>query len=261
VDGPVPRHLGEAAIRGDGFEAEPGRFLLRAGRRAGRFLIEDGTRITLQRGPVSEDPILAFQFLHSVMAALLHQRGYLVLHGGAALLRGGVTVISGNSGAGKSTMLAELATRGHPMLSDDVTALRVGPDGEIEVIPGPAWIHLCDDAARRFSTETARLARHSWHRMKVAVQMRRETAAGPLPFRRWAALAIWPGEEVRVRYLSGVEKLAAFQSSIFVPMALAEHAERFGVLHAVMERVPLLAIERPAGQRTLSRVVEAVLHG
>jgi hypothetical protein len=74
-------------------------------------------------------------------------------------------------------------------------------------------------------------------------------------------LAIWPGEEVRVRYLSGVEKLAAFQSSVFVPMALAEHAERFGVLHAVMERVPLLAIERPAGQRTLSRVVEAVLHG
>jgi hypothetical protein len=264
VEGAVPRQLGEAAIRGEQFDAEPGRFLLRAGRRAGRFLVEDGTCITLQRSPASEDPVVAFQFLHSVMAALLHQRGNLVLHANAVLVEGGVTVLSGESGAGKSTLLAELAARGYPMLSDDVTALRLRPDGEIEVLPGPAWIHLCGDAATllstRLPTDVAGLPRHSWHRMKVAVPVPGVDGDGARPFRRWANLAVHPGDHLRVRSLSGTDKLSTLQASLTVPMPASEHAARFGLLHAVMNRVPILSVERPAGLWTMDQVVEAVLH-
>ncbi len=264
-DGAVPKQLGESALRGEGFEAAPGRFLLRAGRRCGRFLVEDGSSITLQRGAASEDQIVAFHFLHTVMAALLHQRGNMVLHAGAIAAGDGATVISGESGAGKSTVLAALAARGFALLSDDVTALSVGRNGEVEVIPGPSSVHLCGDAAERLSERLApqvsALPRRSWHRMKVAVPIAGTRHGGRFPFRRWVELAVRTGDEVRVECLSGARKLEALQRCIYMPMQIAEHAERFGILHAVMGRVPVLALERPAGQWTLDRVAEAVLHG
>jgi serine kinase of HPr protein (carbohydrate metabolism regulator) len=97
---------------------------------------------------------LPVHFLHTVLAALLHQRGCLVLHASAVLMNGGADVVSGETGAGKSTLLAALAAKGFPVVSDDVTAVRALPGGGIEVIPGPQWIHLCEDAAARLSLQS-----------------------------------------------------------------------------------------------------------
>jgi hypothetical protein len=261
VEGRVPRELGVTAIRGDGFDAEQGRFLLRGGRHSARFLIEDGTRVTIDRNPKCEDAIVAFQFTHSVMAALLHQRGCLVLHASAVLLDDGVAIVTGESGAGKSTTLAALAARGYRALSDDVTALAIGSDGEIEVTAGLPWIHLCGDAAAMLAPEHNDLPREEWHRMKVAVPVAGCAGADRMLLRRWVTLAVGPGGELRTRYLSGTEKMAALLDGIFVPMSAGEHAQRHGLLRVLMERIGVLSIERPAGEWMVDRLVEAVLRG
>jgi hypothetical protein len=65
-EGPVGRTLDDAVVREDRWEAEPGRFLVRGGRRAGRFLVEEG-RVTLDRNPGAEEELLARCFVDAVI--------------------------------------------------------------------------------------------------------------------------------------------------------------------------------------------------
>src|SRR5271154_1870042 len=55
VEGPVPRGLPAPVAQDQTWQAEPGRYLFKAGRFAGRFLVEGGQRITLQRNSGADD--------------------------------------------------------------------------------------------------------------------------------------------------------------------------------------------------------------
>lgn len=261
VEGHVPRRINAAPISTPLFDAEPGRFLLRGGSRAGRFLIEGGSRITFDRNPAGDDQIIAHHFLQTVLAALLHQRGDLVLHACSVLLGDGATVLSGESGAGKSTVLAALAGRGFTMLSDDVTVLRLRPEGKLEVMPGPQHIHLCDDAAAQLVPDSAELPRRPWHRMKVAVPAPGPLRPGPLAFRRWVTLAAWPGDTLRIASLSGARRLATLVGSMSMPSFAEERVTTLTLMRAALHDIDVLTVERPVGRWMVDPIVEAVLNG
>jgi hypothetical protein len=122
-ENPVPRRLRAPQLGEASWDAAPGSFLLRGGKRAGRFLVE-GDAVTFERNSGCDDAILARYFTDRVLAAVLRHRGLLVLHANAVEAPDGAIVIAGESGTGKSTTLAALLDRGCRMLSDDVTALR-----------------------------------------------------------------------------------------------------------------------------------------
>lgn len=70
-------------------------------------------------------------------------RGALVLHATSALGPAGAVLVAGAKGAGKSTVLLELAEHcGMAVLSGDKTVLRVGPDGEVRAAGWPDYPHL-----------------------------------------------------------------------------------------------------------------------
>jgi hypothetical protein len=261
VEGHVPRQISAAQISTPLFDAEPGRFLLRGGSHAGRFLVEGGHRITFDRNPTGDDQIIAHHFLHTVVAALLHQRGDLVLHASAALLSDGAAVLSGASGAGKSTVLSALSNRGFPMLSDDVTVLRLQPGGELEVLPGPQYIHLCEDAASHLVTGSAELPRQPWHRLKVTVPAPAPLRAGPLSFMRWASLAAGTGDTLQISSLSGARKMEALVGCLSMPTFAEERGTTLALMRAALQNVQALRIERPAGRWMVDPIIAALLDG
>jgi hypothetical protein len=95
--------------------------LLDAGGR-GRFLIRPDARHVLC-APRNGDwqRLLVAQVL-PLVAAL---RGLHVIHASAVSMGDGAIAFAGPSGAGKSTLATELARAGHPMLAEDVLALRL----------------------------------------------------------------------------------------------------------------------------------------
>ncbi len=257
AEGDVPYELARPLAGDKAWQAEPGRFLWRGGRRSGRFLVEGGSRVTLQRHPDATDDVLAFHFLDMVLAAILQQRGLLVLHANAAVTPAGAAAIGGASGAGKTTTLAALLARGCAMLADDITALRLGPAGRVEALPGIAQLHLCDDAAAGLGQDIEGLPRQQWRRLKAAVPTTVAPAAAPL--RALYLLETHAGEEVHMTALTGGAKFAAVQECIYGPLLPQEHPGQFPLLAAVLEQVAVYRLFRPARRWSVAEVAEAIL--
>ena len=75
----------------------------------GTFMVENGTDITIDAAPDVSAHSLKLWLLGPVLAAVLYQRGLVPLHGNGIDLGGSSVIVSGNSGAGKSTFLKSLA--------------------------------------------------------------------------------------------------------------------------------------------------------
>ena len=257
TEGLVPRALAAPVVTGLGYDAEPGRFLQRGGARAGRFLVEGG-QVTLQCNRRADDVVLSRLFTDRVLAAVLRQRGFLVLHANAALTPTGVVAIAGESGAGKSTTLAALLQRGCAMVSDDVTALSLAADGGIVVVPGSAQVHLTEDAAYDLGLDIRDVPLQPWRRMKAAVPTHERMVTSAAPLRAIYCLDTHDGDDVRIRALAGTAKFGAIQKSIYGPLFAEEHPALFQLATAVTG-VDVFEVSRPAGRRSIDEVADILL--
>jgi hypothetical protein len=260
VEGPVPRQLDAPLAEQETWQAESDRFLFKAGRNAGRYLVESGNRITLERSPMSDDETLAFCFLEAVLPAALRQNHFLVLHANSVATLRGAVAIGGESGAGKSTTTAALLRRGCSLLADDVTVLRAGPNGGVEVLPGAPQFSLCPDAIDSLGQDPTGLSRHRRRSTKFVIPAHASMAADPSNLRALYFLRPYDGSEVCVRQLRGAEKFDAVQDSIYGPMLPHEHSAHFPLFAALTERVKVFRLDRPANRWTADAVAEALLH-
>lgn len=93
-----------------------------------RILVQDGRQITVQRLNAEDEGWRLF-LLGSAFAFLCHQRGVYPLHAASLTVAGRTLALIGGTGAGKSTLALALLRRGHRLLSDDVSVLRMAQDG------------------------------------------------------------------------------------------------------------------------------------
>jgi hypothetical protein len=86
----------------------------------GRFRMEGGRRLVVERAAGASDRNVRLYLLGSAFAALLHQRGLLPLHANAVVIGGRAVAFLGHAGAGKSTLAAWFHDHGFAVLADDV---------------------------------------------------------------------------------------------------------------------------------------------
>lgn len=262
VEGPVPRTLAASIVDGPNWQASPGRFLFRGGRNSGRFLVEGGARIILERNPAAEEKRLCAHLLAAVMAALLRQRGLLVLHANVAIIPRGAVAISGGTGAGKSTTQAVLLSRGCRMVTDDITVLGFGQDGQVTVFPGVAKMNLCEDAAQKLGHDVASLPRNPLRSIKVIVPVvPKDIENKAVPLKTIYLLSSHTGGELATATLTGAEKFATLQECLYGPIFPEEHHGLFTLLSAVTSQVDVIRMKRPEGKWSVNEIAEVILHG
>jgi hypothetical protein len=93
---------------------------------------------------------LATYIVGPVLGFILRRRGILALHASCFNFRGHAFALSGGPQSGKSTAAAALATRGLPILCEDITALRE-QRGNFLAYPGYPRVNLWPDAAASLS--------------------------------------------------------------------------------------------------------------
>jgi len=90
---------------------------------AARYRVIKGCEILVQPFSGSDPSAYRIYILTITMAATLMQRQKILLHASAILHDGGLMLFLGDSGAGKSSLVAELCRRGYHFFSDDVCVL------------------------------------------------------------------------------------------------------------------------------------------
>jgi hypothetical protein len=156
--GEVPVHLQRVDDGGVLYQANADQFLLRLPDIAA-YLVQNGNEIVIERAPGATDGEVRLFLLGSCLGALLHQRGFLVLHAGAIRSEKGAVLFAGPSGNGKSTLLGAMLQRGYRMLSDDITALVLDAADRPTVLPGYPQTKLWADSADTLAQSTERLRR------------------------------------------------------------------------------------------------------
>lgn len=228
--------------------------LLRWGDGDGGWLIRAGRTAVLGFSPQDPpDPAWLRVLLDSVLASVALGRGAEALHAGAVSIGGGAVAVLGGTGAGKTSLVAALLARGHPLVADDVLVLA----GPREAWPAPPVISL--DAARARNGALAgvgELIAHLGDEDWVHVA---RTADGPLPLRALvildrradAAAVELIGEPAPFR--------ALFGHLLNSGGTAAREQARFAAVAGLAEAVPVLRLVAPldgAGPEALAAVVE-----
>ena len=118
--GNIPAHINAVSgLISDKLIISPALYLLKIEGIAS-YLVEGGETITIEvEGDADLNEVRLF-CLSNAFAALLHQRGQIPLHAAAFIHENELVLIIGESGAGKSTTLAAMVSKGYGPFTDDV---------------------------------------------------------------------------------------------------------------------------------------------
>ncbi len=117
----------------------------------GSFSVKDGERIAYT--PLSGAETVALYLSGLVMGALLHQRGYLVMHASAVITSSGnVFAFCGESGSGKSSTAGLLCQQGYGFIADDVIAVPCRNTSEIRIHQGRKHLRVNPDMLSLFNS-------------------------------------------------------------------------------------------------------------
>jgi hypothetical protein len=242
--GDPPDGVAEPAVDLPWLQATRSEALLRV-RGVGRFHVRHGREVVV--APVTGVPAAQLDvWLDGTVSALvLVQRRTFALHASTVRLDGRLVAVAGPRGAGKSTTVCLLAARGHPVVTDDVTAIT--PDGgRLGVVPSGRRLRLWPDAATRLGYDldagvpvAAGLDKRSFaiadstggHELGLVVTLRtRPRLDTPV-----------------VRTLHGAAAVEALAADTYRPVLSRLHPDsHLRWLAAIAAAAPVVRIDRPA---------------
>lgn len=187
----------------------------------GGYCIDDGERITVSPEPKSEMSNVRTFLLGAAFAALLHQRGALLLHISAVETPEGAIAFTGPSGAGKSTMAARLhLEHGWPIVCDDSAVVKV-VDGQPMIYSGVRRLRLWKDAIERLDVDAKGAERDRIFRDKYQLTMKDRFVAQPVTLTRLDTIGDVSGERTQ----SGLDKVATILRAVHRPELLTKQGK------------------------------------
>ena len=139
--GATPSPLYAPLASAESYEANDTEFLLRIPGVA-TYYVHDGVEIIINRDVGAPELDVRAYLMGSLFAVLCHQRGLLPLHASAISTPRGAVAFLGASGAGKSSIAAFLAQRGHHVLADDICLVDPSVPRDRRVLPVAPWLKL-----------------------------------------------------------------------------------------------------------------------
>jgi hypothetical protein len=191
------------------------------------------------------------------------QRGGVPLHAAAVEIGGRAVLLTGASGAGKTTLAAACHRAGHRLLAEDLAcvvfdgALGPFPAGAgAAVVPGPALVRLRPDVAALLGPLDGEVVEGPPDRVRVALAPERRGDCRPVPLAAVVFLA--DGDDLDVAPADPVRAVQDLWVASFRFPTAAERARSFDEVVRLADAVPGFALRRPLRPDTLDAAVDAV---
>ena len=219
----------------------------------GTFLARQGREIVVDPLPDVEERVVRSYVVKAALAAVLLQRGKLILHASGAAIGGAGVAFVGASGMGKSTTSAALHARGHPVIADDLLGVDVRSAGGPMALPGFPQMLLLPESAAALGCDPGSLPRVSPDSDKFKFDAPQGFSLEPVPLRRVYALA--DAERDAIEPLDGREAVATLVAHTFGIFAFGQGATPAHFLLCA-ELVKRVRVRRLARARQLDRLTE-----
>jgi hypothetical protein len=259
--GQNPLHLYRALTSGILFEANEKEFLLKLPN-IGSYHVTGGNAVTIEARPgATQDEVRLF-LLGSVLGAILYQRGYFPMHGSSNEYHGKGLLTIGSSASGKSTLAASLHQQGYPLISDDLTALRMEPSGRCVILPGVPCVKLWKDAMDLlYEDGSFRRVRPQINKYVIPVSDSKEPEIA-FDLRKMVWLTTKNSAGYKVLLVQGAQKLKVlrehlFRDQLIKGMGLVE--AHFNMLSSLANQVSLYHVERPSLPLNADKLTELVV--
>jgi len=258
VKADVPAVLNDATAWGGLWQASAGRFLLDVPDVA-RYLVEGGEHVTIEPAAgASPDAVQRFAGM-SPLSALLYQRGILALHAAAVSNVRGAILLAGDSGAGKSALLATLLQRGWSLISDDLAVVDVDDEGCAFVRPTFPEIALWPDSLEKLGYDLNRLPGYDTNRRLLSLPDQLAVESKPLCAIYWQG--VHNKDEIIRNDLSGAARFQAVGTILYnshIADALLDRVAYMRKTSAIAEKIRIVRLYRPRGKWRVADLADVI---
>lgn len=228
-----------------------------------RFRVERGERITVQIDPGSSLEEVKIYLFGSCIGAALLQRRILPLHGSCVHDGKSGILLTGRSGAGKSTIAAGFLAKGFRILTDDVAAVRLDDAQMPLVAPSFPRQKLWEDAVQRDPGAHAKTLLFQSEDRKSKFSIARGGCFYPESARIEAVYEIVPGNvpDVTLEEIRGAAKVDVLMNNIYRRrMAYRMGLAGWCLLSSmkIAQNLKVFRLVRPEGAYPEDQIVECI---
>jgi len=224
----------------------------------GTFEVIDGSIINVHIYEGSTEADIAQYLIGWAFAFLFTQRGDTVIHCSALNINDHGVIVSGVSGAGKSTTALSLINKGARYLADDIA---VFSDNDISmIIPAFPVQKVCRDVSSNI--ESNNLVQINEGRGKFAYYNKDDFCDTSVKATHLILLNIHDGDEVKIKEYTGLDKWMQVLSCLFLNDMYVTFGtpdkDKFHCLK-LAEATRVIEISRPKGRDTLSEITDKII--
>ena len=223
-----------------------------------RYLVTEGKEILVDAEPDADDASIRLFLLTSPLAAILHQRGILPLHGSSIETPKGAVIFAGLSGMGKSTLAAAFYRRHYQVLADDISVVDLDANGTPVVLPGYPQIKLWMESLQKLEESSNTLQKVRPQLDKYALPIRDAFRKEALPIYTIYTLNIGKEREILIRSIKGLQKLTLLQPHVYRGHLLENMGKVNMHLPELVRTVRVCSVTRPLQPFMLDELVESI---
>ena len=208
----------------------------------GTFHIINGQEIAVIPDSSVDDQVIRQFIIGTMLAILLYQRGYLVLHASSVLVGDAAIAFLGIPGSGKSSIAAALNKLGYDVITDDVAVIDTGKNPPT-IFSGHHRIRLGPEIAQVLGYRQADENLFEDSSDKYSIPISNILPESPVPLFQLYTLS--EGQETviqRIPIQSAVIELVL--QSIPTRWNLPEDKQHFSQCVELVKRVPLFSLQR-----------------
>jgi len=220
--------------------------------------INNGKEIIINHFAACEEKLIRLIVLNVGMAILLHQRGRLVLHANAINVNGLAVVLLGHGGIGKSTTSLYFNKRGHKILSDDVSSIKINGNGPPIIFPSFPRIKLWPDVLNSFLKVHKHVPTTHSNTDKRSYSVSENFLDTPIYLR--SIYLIEESNEIAIKEISQQRSIIELvKSSYCFPMFnKAEIYHNLKMCSKILNKVPLKILNVQRSFENLDKVIEII---